>query len=386
MTMRFLLFFASLGSCALASAAAPSLSFIGPSPARAALNAAFRRLLRCDAGPLDSLGDLAAVEQCALIDFDEAPLHAVFRRRRLASSALVVSLDTVDSAAAAVAALGDASGEQTLALVPSAWLPELARVAAPSAGQELLALPEDAGEAAQLVWEALQRSEQAARRLLPQGGQAPANGLLGSGSKSAPAAPPTWAWWLELSTRTQLLALFAFAGGAILLHSFVQRLLDGADAALKAATESEAQLATAQVKEAEARAAAATQKPQEVEAGGEEGGKGAAAMEVPEVADVASLARARRSVQAAWIRSASIVTVFLLGLCLVDVVFDRWRLFPLLGKNREVGTDVFWAMVMAALFLASYIGVACNEKDAGVLMGVRQTEEAKGWMMMFFLV
>ena len=101
---RSLLGLVALCLCCHALSSPPQLTLLGPSAARAAVNAAFSQLLDCA-----STGDGVSAEQCALIDFDAPALHGVFRQRRLSSDALVVSLVTVDDAPAGAAAAARAA-------------------------------------------------------------------------------------------------------------------------------------------------------------------------------------------------------------------------------------------------------------------------------------
>ena len=70
----------------------------------------------------------------------------------------------------------------------------------------------------------------------------------------------------------------------------------------------------------------------------------------------------------------------------VNVALDRWKLLPLLDKLRGEGTDMFWALGLIAGVLALFFSVRSVERDGEALMCMKQTEEAKGWMMFLFLV
>ena len=79
----------------------------------------------------------------------------------------------------------------------------------------------------------------------------------------------------------------------------------------------------------------------------------------------------------------AIPLLFIVGL---NYVIDVEQVLPHLTKNREVGADVFWALTLLLALGASYFTMVSSDKDGETLMCVRQTEEAKGWMMFLFLV
>ena len=264
-------------------------------------------------------------------------------------------------------------------------------------------------------------------------GGAPSTTTADGGGGGGGALPPSWAAWLALSPRTQLAALVALALAAIALHKAAWHVLDECEKRLAGATgaagalELRAQQAAADAASAAKQAAALADA--EASAGG--GGAGnvpaaasaatadevvisdssplmspgggvsaratagasaaaaaaaAAATQEPGAPSAPERAKAAAELRAAWLRTAVVTGGLLAFLTLVNVVCDRWRWFPLLTKQREVGTDVFWAFMAAACLVACYLGVGVSERDGEVLMGVRQTEEAKGWMMLGFLV
>jgi hypothetical protein len=423
-------------AAAAQAGAAPAVHLVGPSSARVLLNGALGDLLRCG----DSATRLspAATEQCDLIAFDEPHLHGVFRRRRVLlerggndgddAAAAVVTLSTADSAAD-VAAEVAARGDGAVAVVPTGWEADV-RAAAPGArvwGFTDVAASKDAlrSRLQQALVAGDEEDEEAHGRRLAAGGKAAKAAAAAaaeveppvkSAQRAAPPAPPApWAAWLTVAPRTQLLVLVLFALAAIGLQRATCLVLDGAEAALKAATDArteaeaaEAKAATVAAASAAASSSAASAASASSESAGGAGAGAAAEAAAPLQGGVAvitsggaalapsapaaaplspgGLARLRANVRAAWVRTATITLGALLFLTLVNVVFDRWRLFPQLGKNKEVGTDVFWAFMAAAALLSTYLGVVVSDKDGDVLMGVRQTEEAKGWMMMCFLV
>ena len=92
------------------------------------------------------------------------------------------------------------------------------------------------------------------------------------------------------------------------------------------------------------------------------------------------------SAQRAALLKAVYIALPLLFIVGMNYALDISKVWPQLTKSREVGTDVFWALTLLLVLLASSFTMAGNDKDGETLMCVRQTEEAKGWMMFLFLV
>ena len=386
---------------------------VGPSAARTAVNDALHRLLRCE----DSAAlSVQQAEQCSMIEFDTVDLHAIFKKRIIrlhnvfesSSAETVLTLASVESTTELLRVTADAKVDKTnvICVLPSEWKQELHK----SFSNEQLPF----GHVWDLSDEASQRLDTSLASLIEETSraqfQAPsaAGRLLqveppiASAKPSEPQKP--WAAWLRLSNRSQMTALIVFAVAAIILHKLVWWALDDAEAKLKAATDAVAALEAAALKAATDVSSPATAKGgEEVAASGGAGAiaegqpstgvllSGGAAMPVSGATmsggpSTAQLTSARAAVKRAYVITGAITLAALLFLTLVNVTFDRWKLFPLLSKNREIGTDMFWAFISAALLIGCYLGVCVSERDSDVLMGVKQTEEAKGWMMMCFLV
>ena len=402
---------------------------------RAIANEAFERMLQCDVTQSPSLRH---ADECALLEHDAVELHSIFRRKQViiprsyhdSSDSLVFSIVTVDSVAdlAAVAPPIAMLNSHWIALIPWSWeqaalsrewmssfhavwmLSEANhRMAVEAAYDKLVELSSGASQSSGLA--AVERR----RRLEASGDKGPAPAFeppIKSATKDTPQERLPWDDWLQLSTQTQLATLIGFAILSIALHKIVCWALDAAEARLKSATDTATELENMQIKvagEMEAAQMAVASEAGAAAAGSPTGVTGPMASSptnstsssamLTSVGAVATsphhhepgtspskVAEAKVAVRQTYLLAAGITATVLLFLTFVNVVFDRWRWFPLLSKNKEVGTDVFWAFTSAALLLACYLGVAVNEKDADTLMGVRQTEEAKGWMMMFFLV
>ena len=370
--------------------AATSRVLVVDSRGRTSIAPVLRSLLHCE----DPSIPFAAAEQCAMVDADVPSLHNAFKQRvihfnTIPLSGLSLKLETVDNCGTGISRLFLDDSRASMLITPSSDCAEAHANSGAATHVESVTLHgNDIAQDVAILSAWMQDAAHTGRNLQSA---APAD--------DAAATPPRdpWASWLGLSVQTRIagaLALAAAAIGLVYLNfaTLSDEIVSGSGhSAASAATASAAHKpADAHVSEA----GTAQPTPNTVEGGSAvaprdtvivaTAGGATIVNTIPSVEQALPMDTAEQSNllfrRLVWTLAPLAVIV------IVNLVCDRLRYFPIVAKMRESGTDMFWSLALLTGVLVVFFTLRSQEKDADALMAIKQTDEAKGWMMFLFLI